>query len=209
MLDLYKYENELLKTINVIGGVDEAGRGPIYGPVVAACVVLNKNFKFLGINDSKKLSEKKRQECYKYIINNSIWAVGIVESFEIDKINIYEATKVAMKKAISKVNKKVKLEHILIDYMKLDLNIPSTSIVKGDSKSISIAAASIVAKVTRDNLMKEIALKHPKYGFDKHKGYPTKGHLENLKKHSLIKGYRKSFNPVKEIIYENKKNNSR
>ncbi len=204
MENLYKYEKELYKLgIKNIAGVDEVGRGPLYGPVVAACVVLPSDFKLEGINDSKKLSLKKREEYYKYIINNSIWDVGIVESDVIDEINIYEATKKAMIIAIEKVNTKIKIEHVLIDAMKLDLTIPNTPIIKGDAKSISIAAASIVAKVIRDHMMDEIALKYPEYGFDKHKGYPTKKHIEALKQYGVIDGYRKTYNPVKEVLNGN------
>ena len=201
--DLYKYENELWnENKNFIGGVDEVGRGPLIGPVVTACVVLPKDFKLDGLTDSKKLTEKKREEFYEYIINNCIsWAVGECSASEIDKYNILEATKIAMKKAIDKVNDQLKLDYILIDgNMKFDFDIPYLSIVKGDSKSISIAAASVVAKVTRDRMMINLDKKYPMYGFKDHKGYPTKKHIEAIYEYGLIDGYRKTFKPINEII---------
>lgn len=202
--DLYKYENELYeKGIKYIGGVDEVGRGPLIGPVVTACVVLPKDFILEGLTDSKQLSEKKRNEYYKYIKEHALACeVGIIGPEIIDEVNIYEATKLAMLEAIKKVNKKLKLEHVLIDAMPLELDIPSTSIIKGDAKSISIAAASVIAKVTRDEMMYELDKIYPQYGFKSHKGYPTKKHLEALNNYGLIEGYRKSYGPVKKIIEE-------
>ena len=202
IVDLYKYEHELEKEgINYIGGVDEVGRGPLIGPVVTACCVLPKDFKLEGLTDSKKLTEKKREEYYKYIKDNCI-AYGIGESSpeRIDEINIYQATKEAMIMAINKVREQVPLEHVLIDAMPLELDIPNTSIIKGDAKSISIAAASVLAKVTRDHMMIELDKKYPEYGFAKHKGYPTKKHLEAIHEYGLIDGYRKSYGPVKELL---------
>ncbi len=201
-MEMDKCEKELYsKGIKYIGGVDEVGRGPLIGPVVAACVVLPKNFYLEGLTDSKKVSEKKREIFYDYIIKNAVaYGIGIVGPKIIDEINIYEATKKAMMIAIEEVREKIKLEHILIDAMKLDLDIPSTSIIKGDSKSISIAAASIIAKVTRDRMMYELDEKYPQYEFRKHKGYPTKKHLIAIKKYGLIEGYRQSYGPVKEVI---------
>ena len=202
IVDLYKYEHELEKEgINYIGGVDEVGRGPLIGPVVTACCVLPKDFKLEGLTDSKKLTEKKREEYYKYIKDNCI-AYGIGESSpeRIDEINIYQATKEAMIMAINKVREQVPLEHVLIDAMPLELDIPNTSIIKGDAKSISIAAASVLAKVTRDHMMIELDKKYPEYGFAKHKGYPTKKHIEAIHEYGLIDGYRKSYGPVKELL---------
>ena len=201
-IDLYKYEKELYKTgIEYIGGVDEVGRGPLIGPVVTACVVLPKDFKLEGLTDSKKLSEKKRNEFYAYIKEHALAAeVGIIGPEIIDEVNIYEATKLAMKQAINKVKEKIKIEHVLIDAMPLDLDIPSTSIIKGDAKSISIAAASVIAKVTRDEMMYELDKIYPQYGFKSHKGYPTKKHIEAINTYGLIEGYRKTYGPVKEII---------
>lgn len=202
MEDLYKYEKELYnKNIEYIGGVDEVGRGPLVGPVVAACVVLPKDFILEGLTDSKKLSEKKRDLFYEYINEHSLaWDVGIIGPEIIDEVNIYAATKLAMKEAISKVRKKINVEHVLIDAMPLEINIPTTSIIKGDAKSISIAAASVMAKVTRDRMMYDLDKKYPEYGFGSHKGYPTKKHVEAIKKYGLIDGYRKSYGPVKEIL---------
>lgn len=202
--DLYKYENELYeKGIKYIGGVDEVGRGPLIGPVVTACVVLPKDFVLEGLTDSKQLSEKKRNEYYKYIKEHALACeVGIIGPEIIDEVNIYEATKLAMLEAIKKVNEKLKLEHVLIDAMPLELDIPSTSIIKGDAKSISIAAASVIAKVTRDEMMYELDKIYPQYGFKSHKGYPTKKHLEALNNYGLIEGYRKTYGPVKKIIEE-------
>lgn len=202
MIDLYEYENNLYaQDINYIGGVDEVGRGPLVGPVVAACVVLPKNFVLEGLTDSKKLSEKKRDLFYDYIVENALaYGIGIIGPEKIDEVNIYQASKLAMMEAIEKVRKVIPLEHILIDAMPLDLDIGTTSIIKGDAKSISIAAASVVAKVTRDRMMYDLDKKYPEYGFGKHKGYPTKLHLEMLKKYGLIDGYRKTYGPVKEIL---------
>ena len=199
-MDLWEYENKLYKQgINYIGGVDEVGRGPLVGPVVAACCVLPKDFVLEGLTDSKKLSEKKRNVFFDYIKDNCIcYGIGVVEPEIIDEVNIYEATKLAMKDAIS--NCKIKPEHILIDAMPLDLDIPTTSIIKGDSKSISIAAASVLAKVTRDSMMYELDKKYPQYGYASHKGYPTKKHLEAIHKYGLIEGYRKTYGPVREIL---------
>lgn len=202
MEDLYKYENELYaKGLEYIGGVDEVGRGPLIGSVVAACVVLPKDFVLEGLTDSKKLSEKKRNAFFDYIKDNCIcYGIGIVEPEIIDEVNIYQATKIAMKQAISKVEEQIDLEHVLIDAMPLDLDIPTTSIIKGDSKSISIAAASVLAKVTRDSMMYELDKKYPQYGYASHKGYPTKKHLEAIHKYGLIEGYRKTYGPVREIL---------
>ena len=207
--NLYEYEFELYnKGIKYIGGVDEVGRGPLIGPVVTACVVLPKDFKLEGLTDSKQLSEKKRDKFYEYIKENAIACeVGIIGPEIIDEVNIYEATKLAMIQAIDKVKEKIKLEHVLIDAMPLDLDIPSTSIIKGDAKSITIAAASVIAKVTRDKMMYELDEKYPQYGFKNHKGYPTKKHIEAINKYGLIEGYRKTYGPVKEII-EGGKNES-
>lgn len=202
MIDLYEYENKLYaQNINYIGGVDEVGRGPLIGPVVAACVVLPKDFVLEGLTDSKKLSEKKRDKFYEYIKENALaYGIGIISPEVIDEVNIYEASKLAMIEAINEVRKQISLEHVLIDAMPLDLDIETTSIIKGDAKSISIAAASVIAKVTRDKMMYELDKKYPEYGFSKHKGYPTKLHLTKIKELGLIEGYRKTYGPVKEIL---------
>ena len=200
--DLYKYENELYaKGINYIGGVDEVGRGPLVGPVVAACCVLPKDFILDGLTDSKKLSEKKRNIFFEYIKEHALaYGIGIIGPGKIDEVNIYEATKLAMYQAIEQVEKKINLEHVLLDAMPLDLDISSTSIIKGDSKSISIAAASVLAKVTRDKMMYDLDELYPMYGFGSHKGYPTKKHIEAINKYGLIEGYRKTYGPVKKVL---------
>lgn len=200
-MDLWQYEKDLhSKEIKIIGGTDEAGRGPLYGPVVAACVVLPEGFELEGLNDSKKLSEKKRNIFYDYIVENTIYGIGIVSPEEIDKINIYEASRKAMIEAIRKVQKQIPLEYVLSDAMPIDIDVPVMPIIKGDAKSISIAAASVIAKVTRDKILYEIDKKYPEYGFKNHKGYPTKKHLEAINKYGLIKGYRKTYGPVKNYI---------
>ena len=201
---MLEFENELYKNnINLIAGVDEVGRGPLVGPVVAAAVILPKGFFNDKINDSKKLSEKKREELYKIIKENALSiGVGIVSNERIDEINIYQATKEAMIEAINNLD--IKPEHVLIDAMRLDLDVPSTSIIKGDAKSESIAAASIIAKVTRDHMMDELDLKYPMYNYKKNKGYPTKEHIEAIKKYGVNNLYRKTYGPVKECLDKNK-----
>ena len=200
--DLYKYEHELYdKGLKYIGGVDEVGRGPLIGPVVTACVVLPSDFKLEGLTDSKKLSEKKRNIFYDYIKEHALcYATGMCTPEEIDEMNIYEASRQAMIRAINEVRKNIPMEHVLIDAMPIDIDIPTTSIIKGDAKSISIAAASVIAKVTRDKMMYDLDKIHPEYGFASHKGYPTKKHLEAIHKYGLIDGYRKSYGPVKEML---------
>ena len=194
MIDLYKFENELYSEgINYIGGVDEVGRGPLIGPVVACCCVLPKGFVLEGLTDSKKLTEKKRDEYYEYLIHNTIYGLGIIGAEKIDEVNIYEATKLAMYEAIANVRKQVNLEYVLIDAMPLDLDIPTNSIIKGDAKSISIAAASILAKVYRDRYMIKISEKYPQYNFYKNKGYGTMDHITKIKKYGTCDIHRISF----------------
>lgn len=204
---MLEYENELHKeNIYLIAGIDEVGRGPLYGPVVAACVVMKPDFFLEEINDSKKISEKKREKLDKIIRENAISiGIGEVSSKRIDEINILEATKEAMKIAIKECLKNTNIEHILIDAVKLDISIPSTSIIKGDSKSFSIACASIVAKVYRDNLLKEEALKYPSYDFEKHKGYGTKKHIEAINKYGVLDNHRRSFKPVSDALNNSNK----
>ena len=198
-MDLYEYERELIdKGINVIAGVDEVGRGPLIGNVVAACVVLPLNFELKGLNDSKKLSEKKRDEYYKVIMEKAL-AVGVgrISPQKIDEVNIYEATKLAMKMAIDEAKEKIDIEHVLIDAMPLELDIPTTSIIKGDAKSISIAAASVIAKVERDKEMYELDKVYPMYDLAKNKGYGTKKHIQAIEEYGITKYHRLSFAPVR------------
>ncbi len=205
MEDLYQYEKELInKGIKLICGVDEVGRGPLVGPVVTAAVILPINYKLEGLTDSKKLTEKKRDKFFDIIMHDAISVgIGIKDNNIIDEVNIYEATKLAMYEAIN--NLSVKPEHVLIDAMPLDLSIPNTSIIKGDAKSLSIAAASVIAKVTRDRMMYELDKKYPEYEFGKHKGYPTKKHIENVKKYGVKDFYRFTFAPISEIIKDSDK----
>lgn len=207
MEELYKYEKLLWSSgYKYVAGCDEAGRGPLFGPVVAAAVILPKDFVLEGLNDSKKLTEKKREKYYPIIMEKAL-AVGIsiVSSKEIDEINIYEASRQAMLRAID--NMKLKPDYIITDAMPLDgfTSIPHESIIKGDAKSITIAAASVIAKVTRDHIMYEEDKKHPEYLFSKHKGYPTKKHIELLNKYGIIDGYRLTYGPVNKIINDKSK----
>lgn len=199
-IDLLEYEKELYKqNISLIAGVDEVGRGPLCGPVVACACILPKNYQLDGLNDSKKVSEKKREKIYDILINDAIsYGIGIVSPKRIDEINILEASKEAMKLAIKELNPQP--EHVLIDAVKLDLEMPSTSIIKGDAKSASIAAASIIAKVTRDRMMVELDKSYPEYGYAKHKGYPTKSHIEAVKKFGIKDFYRFTFSPISDLI---------
>ncbi len=199
-MDTYMYERELRKKgINLIAGVDEVGRGPLVGPVVTSCVILPEKFDLEGLTDSKKLSEKKREILYKEIEEQALGiGIGIVDNEEIDNINILNATKKAMKMAIN--NCPVRPEHVLIDAVKLDIDIPTTSIIKGDLKSITISAASVIAKVTRDHMLYELDKKYPMYDFKHNKGYPTKKHIEAIMEYGIIKEHRRSYSPVKEYV---------
>lgn len=206
MLDLEKeYYSEKVK---VIVGVDEAGRGPLCGPVVAAACILPKGYHNEHINDSKKLTEKKREIAYQEIINDALaYGVGIVDAKRIDEINIYQATKEAMSKAINQIN--ISYDLILTDAMKLEnQQVEVVPIIKGDAKAESIAAASIIAKVTRDHMLEEMDKKYPQYGFISHKGYGTKKHIEAIKKFGIIKGFhRETYEPIKSMIKEKTQNN--
>lgn len=197
-----EFENELYNNeINFIAGIDEVGRGPLVGPVVTAAVILPKDFYDERINDSKKLTEKKRELLYDVIMENALSVgVGMSSPEVIDEINILNATKKAMIEAIN--NLSIKPEHLLIDAVKLDIDIPQTSIIKGDAKSQSIASASIIAKVTRDRMMVELDKKYPMYDFKHNKGYGTKKHIEALYKYGPLKEHRKSFAPVSELTNE-------
>lgn len=186
----------LYKEYNYIAGIDEVGRGCLFGPVVACAIVMKKDFDYSEINDSKKLSKKKREKLYDYILENAIcYSIVEIDNKVIDEINILEATKKAMKQCIKE------LEHCdfaLIDAVKLDIDIPSEAIIKGDTKSFSIACASIIAKVYRDRIVEELAIKYPYYSLETNMGYGTKKHLEGIKEYGITKYHRLSFSPVSE-----------
>ena len=190
--NMQKYEEEYSAYANICG-IDEAGRGPLCGPVVAGAVILPKNCDILYINDSKKLSEKMREVLYDEIAEGAVsWAVGVVSAERIDEINILQATYEAMREAVNKL--KVKPDILLNDAVTIpDLEIPQVPIVKGDAKSQSIAAASIMAKVTRDRIMQEYDRMYPEYGFARHKGYGTKAHIEALKEYGPCPIHRRTF----------------
>ena len=193
------YEKELYtQGIQLIAGVDEVGRGPLAGPVVAAAVILPENCKIPGLNDSKKIPKSKHKEIYEAVLQNAIAiGIGVKDNQVIDQVNIYEATKLAMMEAIGQLEPQP--QHLLIDAMKLDLPIPQTSIIKGDANSLSIAAASIVAKVTRDQMMEEFDRKYPGYDFAQNAGYGTANHLAGLDQLGVTPIHRRSFEPVKSM----------
>ena len=193
------YEKELYtQGIQLIAGVDEVGRGPLAGPVVAAAVILPENCKIPGLNDSKKIPKSKHKEIYEAVLQNAIAiGIGVKDNQVIDQVNIYEATKLAMMVAIGQLDPQP--QHLLIDAMKLDLPIPQTSIIKGDANSLSIAAASIVAKVTRDQMMEEFDREYPGYDFAQNAGYGTAKHLAGLDKLGVTPIHRRSFEPVKSM----------
>ena len=198
-VDLLKYEHELYEQgYNLIAGCDEAGRGPLCGPVVAAAVILPKDYKLEGLNDSKQLSEKKRDKFFEIIKKDAIsYGISIIDAKTIDEVNIYEASRMAMLDAISKLS--VKPDFIITDAMPLNKE-NSMPIIHGDALSITIAAASVLAKVTRDQIMYELDKKYPEYEFKSHKGYPTKKHLEIIKKYGILDFYRKTYKHVKSLL---------
>lgn len=187
-IELYNYD----KALNcVLAGIDEAGRGPLAGPVVCACCVMGDNY-IEGINDSKKVSENKRENLFELICNSALsYGIGIVDEKTIDKINILNATKQGMINAVEQLT--VKPDIVMIDAVHLDIDLPQKSIIKGDATSYCIAAASILAKVTRDRIMREYAIKYPEYGFDKHKGYGTAAHIVAIKQYGACDIHRRSF----------------
>jgi len=205
MLDLETENKYFNLGANLIGGVDEAGRGPLAGPVIAACVIIDKNFKIDSddlrlINDSKKLNTKKREKLFGIIKEKTIAVgIGLVNNNDIDKINILQASFLAMRRAIREI--KEQPDYILVDgsFKIPKLEIPQTAIIKGDSKVFCIAAASIIAKVTRDYLMGELDKQYPEYCFAKHKGYGTKLHMQKILEYGPSPVHRLSFNPVKEM----------
>jgi ribonuclease HII len=195
------YEQKYYKKgYHLMAGIDEVGRGPLAGPVVAAAVILPIDFYLPGIDDSKKLSEQKREQFFAEISEKAVSiGVGLIESNEIDQINIFEATKKAMLAAIQQLEPKP--DFLLIDAVKLETGYPSEAIIKGDALSVSIAAASIIAKVTRDRILKDYDQIYPQYGFARNAGYGTKEHLQAIELYGITPIHRKSFSPVKEYIH--------
>ncbi|QIB68873.1 ribonuclease HII [Aminipila butyrica] len=200
--EMKKYEQDLYRSgLNLVAGVDEVGRGPLAGPVVAACAVLPADFDLLGVDDSKKLSEKKREELFDQIREKAMaYGIGMADHLVIDEINILEATKKAMAEAVANADESLKkqglagIQHLLIDALTLkEVSIPQTGIIKGDANSVSIAAASILAKVTRDRMMAEYSKIYPDYAFEKNKGYGTKAHYEGIEKAGICPIHRKTF----------------
>ena len=193
------YEKECYaRGMELIAGVEEVGRGPLAGPVVAAAVILPKACKIPGLNDSKKIPKSKHKEIYEVVLQNAIAiGIGVKDNQVIDQVNIYEATKLAMMEAIGQLEPQP--QHLLIDAMRLDLPISQTSIIKGDANSLSIAAASIVAKVTRDQMMEEFDKEYPGYDFAQNAGYGTAKHLAGLDKLGVTPIHRRSFEPVKSM----------
>lgn len=193
------YEKELYaQGIQLIAGVDEVGRGPLAGPVVAAAVILPQGCKISGLNDSKRIPKSKHKKIYESVLKNAIAiGIGVKDNQVIDHVNIYEATKLAMVEAIAQLDPQP--QHLLIDAMKLDLAIPQTSIIRGDANSLSIAAASIVAKVTRDQMMEDWDQIYPGYDFAQNAGYGTAKHLAGLQKLGVTPIHRRSFEPIKSI----------
>ena len=203
LIDLYKYENEYKdKGYNLIAGCDEAGRGPLAGPVFCAAVILDPKNPIDGLNDSKQLTEKVREKLYIEIKEKALaYKVISISNEEIDRINILEASRKGMEDAIKGLD--IIPDYILTDYMDLyHTDIPYLKLAHGDALSATIAAASILAKVERDNYMVELDKEYPQYGFKDHKGYPTKSHIEAIKKYGITKFHRLSYKPVKELLNE-------
>lgn len=198
--EMKQYEQSLYSQgFKAIAGIDEVGRGPLAGPVVAAAVILPTEEEILGLNDSKQLSEKKRNQLYDEICKKALAiGIGVVDSQRIDEINIYQASKEAMKQAIAQLE--LQPDYLLIDAMSLELPIAQQGIIKGDAKSASIAAASIIAKVYRDRLMQEYDQQYPGYGFAKNAGYGTKEHLTGLQTQGITPIHRLTFAPIKDMI---------
>jgi ribonuclease HII len=200
----FRYERAALRHgAKIIAGVDEAGRGPLAGPVVAAAVILPDGYRLPGLNDSKQLSAEQRDEFFLTLTNDPLvrFGVGIVEAEWIDRINILQATHRAMAEALRRLP--VQPDHVLVDGLPVkSLTIPQTAIVKGDARSFSIAAASVIAKVTRDRLMLALHARYPAYGFDQHKGYPTPEHLAALRAHGPCPEHRRTFGPVREKLVQ-------
>lgn len=203
MNNLYEYEQSLWNQgLLMVAGCDEAGRGPMAGPLVAAAVILNPNHVIPGLNDSKKLSAKRREELYEQIMKHAVEVHSTFISVdEVDRLNVYQASKQAMISSLSKMMTTV--NYVLTDAMPMEWRVPCLDIIKGDAKSASIAAASIVAKVERDRYMVELDRTYPIYGFQKHKGYVTKAHLEAIETYGICPHHRKSFAPIQKIMSKN------
>ena len=199
------FEFEEKTGFNLVAGVDEVGRGPLCGPVIASAVIFtDRKIEIpVKIRDSKQLSEKDREKAYNWIIQNTVWAIGEAGVQEIDDLNILNASFLAMKRAIDSL--KIKPEFSLVDGNKIPKDIQGYAIVKGDSKSISIASASIIAKCTRDKIMKDLSIYYPKYNWNKNMGYPTKFHLDSISKYGINEHYRKTFKPVRDLLNKNYK----
>lgn len=199
-IEMTFFENKhRAKGFRNIVGIDEAGRGPLAGPVVAAAVILPADFYLPGLDDSKKLTEQKRNDYFHIIKEQALaFSATIISVEEIDRINIFEATKKAMLQSVSELL--LTPDFLLIDAVKLDTPYPYEAITKGDAKSVSIAAASIIAKVTRDRIMRDLAENYPEYGFSQHMGYGTKMHLEAIERYGITPHHRKSFAPIKDLI---------
>ncbi len=191
---------EIASGFNLVAGVDEAGRGPLCGPVVAAAVIFtNRDIDIpVVIRDSKQMTAKQRAQAYDWIVKNTAWAVAECSPSEIDELNILWAAMLAMERAVDNLG--IKPQYCLIDGNRLPKNLVGCPVVKGDAKSLSIAAASIVAKETRDMIMRDLAQQFPQYGWDKNAGYPTKSHLQAVEKYGINQHYRKSFGPIKERL---------
>ena len=203
MCERLQYENEAYqKGYHYIIGLDEAGRGPMAGPLVVGGVIFPKGFYYERINDSKKLTEKKREALYDFIIEKALaYDIEVISVEEVDKLNVYEASRTGMRRIIERIG--VKPDFALTDAMPLgDDAIDHLSIIKGDAKSMSIGGASILAKVTRDRIMKDYAKIYPEYGFEKHKGYVTKAHKEALAKYGICPIHRRSFKPVQDVLHQ-------
>lgn len=205
--DIPNFNIENATGFDFVAGVDEAGRGPLCGPVVAAAVIFpNREIDIpVVIRDSKQMTSRQRAVAYDWIVNNTIWAVAECSSSEIDEMNILWASMCAMKRAIAKLS--VAPQHCLIDGNRMPDGVCGASVVHGDAKSLSIAAASIIAKETRDRLMSKLAKQYPQYAWDKNAGYPTKSHLQAIEIYGINQHYRKSFSPVKERIKNENTNN--
>ncbi len=203
-MEIYAIEKELHNAgYRYILGTDEAGRGPMAGPLVASAVILPENFFLEGLNDSKKVSPRLREKLFDIIMEEALEVqIEIISVEEVDRLNVYRASKKAMLACIGRMKN---VDYVLTDAMKLNLDIPCLDLIKGDSKSASIAAASIIAKVTRDRIMKEYDQLYPEYGFKQHKGYVTKMHLEMLRIYGPCPIHRTSFEPVRKELYHQTK----